>query len=166
MNDKPTVSAPSAARSAMKNQNLISGLALLALAALLFQQTSNLTYITRLGPGPGFFPYWLSLALGLIALGIIWQSLRASVPVMKAATPWPARARSLATVTILALAALAFEVAGFRLTILVMLAALLPLFGYRQPVGIALLAFGGSFGSYALFHTALKVPLPTAWYGI
>jgi putative tricarboxylic transport membrane protein len=149
----------------MKNPNLISGLVLTALAVLLFRETASLTYMTRLGPGPGFFPYWLSILLGLIACGIVIQSLRTPAIAKPDSAP-PVLWRSLATLAVLALAALAFEIIGFRLTIFLMLFTLLPLFGYRQPIGIATLAIAGSVGGYALFHTLLKAPLPTGWYGI
>lgn len=151
---------------AMKSPTFLSALVLAGLAALLFHQTASLTYMTRLGPGPGFFPYWLSILLGLIACAIGAQASRAPNKPDKTEAPSPAVSRAALTVAVLGLAALLFEVIGFRLTILLMLAALLPLFGYRQPVGIATLAIGGSFGAYALFHSLLKAPLPTGWYGI
>lgn len=151
--------------NAMKSPTFISALVLGGLAVLLFHQTASLTYMTRLGPGPGFFPYWLSILLGLIACGIAVQALQRTASPSKTETP-PVVSRSVLTVVVMALAALLFETIGFRITILLMLAALLPLFGYRQPIGVAVLAIGGSFGAYALFHSLLKAPLPTGWYGI
>jgi hypothetical protein len=45
----------------------LSGLAALLVAVFLGYQAAGLTYYTRIGPGPGFFPRWLCGVLALLA---------------------------------------------------------------------------------------------------
>ena len=63
-------------------------------------------------------------------------------------------------------AAAAFEPLGFRLTMLVFIAVLLPMLGARSWIAIALCAVAGSFGVFHVFFYWLKVPLPIGVLGI
>jgi putative tricarboxylic transport membrane protein len=125
-----------------------------------------------LGPGPGFFPFWLS-AIGLaIGAAMLVQAVRGTAlaqgeaesgemlpglqPVLKA----------LAVLTAMILAAALMEPLGFRPTVLVFIAALLPVLGARSLLAIALCAAAGSFGVFHVFYYWLKVPLPIGALGI
>ena len=66
----------------------------------------------------------------------------------------------------LAAAALLFEPLGFRLTMLLFIAGLLPALGARSPTAILLTAVAGSFGVFHVFLYWLKVPLPVGVLGL
>lgn len=123
----------------------------------------------ELGPGPGFFPFWLGLigtAIGLVLLARSWRG--GSVGEGPAAL-WPDRAgalRALALVGGLVLAAALLAPAGFRVTALLFTAALLIALGVRRPVAIVAFALASSFGLFHVFYHWLKVPLPVGPFGL
>lgn len=120
-----------------------------------------------LGPGPGFFPLWLSI-VGM-ALGALLLLETARRPPPEPGTPslipdLGALARIGAVVALLALAALALEPLGFRITAAAFSVLALVALGIRSPV--ALLVFGAlaSIGVFDIFYHHLKVPLPIGPY--
>ena len=134
------------------------------LAALVTSLDYSLT--DALGPGPGFFPFWLSLIGAALTVGILVQDAR--VP-DDTALDWPDRPAALqAAAVLLALvgAAALIEPLGYRPIMLVFIAGLLPALGAHSPVAIALTALAGSFGVFHVFYHWLKVPLPTGVLGL
>jgi putative tricarboxylic transport membrane protein len=120
-----------------------------------------------LGPGPGFFPFWLSLVGLALTLAILVETLRS--PDTSEASIWPDRHAALQGGTVLialVLGAALFEPLGFRLTMLAFIAFLLWTLGARSPAGIAIVALAGSFGVFHVFLYWLKVPLPVGALGI
>ena len=63
-------------RATMRRFYQITGAALLLLAVFVALESLKLKYYTNQGPGPGFFPFWLSLLLGALAIIILLQALR------------------------------------------------------------------------------------------
>jgi putative tricarboxylic transport membrane protein len=140
------------------------GLGGIFLAALVTSLGYSL--IDALGPGPGFFPFWLSLiGLGLTIV-ILIESVRnkadsgLDLPDRQAAIQGSAVLFALAAATVL------FEPLGFRLTMLVFIAGLLFVLGARSPSAILITAAAGSFGVYHVFLHWLKVPLPIGMLGL
>ena len=135
-----------------------------------------------LGFGPGFFPFCLSaIGLGLSTVLLV-RALRGKVlagdepepadgdapqPADGDAPPGPlATIRALAVVLAMVLAAVLLEPLGYRLTVLALVAALLPVLGARSLPGMALTATAASFGVFHVFYYWLKVPLPIGAFGI
>lgn len=63
----------------MKKAGVWAGIITLVYAIIIFQQSLSLEYSTRLGPGPGFFPLWLSGILIVLTLCYIVDSIRHDV---------------------------------------------------------------------------------------
>ena len=122
-----------------------------------------------LGPGPGFFPFWLSL-IGIVLTGaILVQLARGTLFADAAEGILPDREAALqaaAVLVALALAAALLEPLGFRLTMLPFIAGLLLALGARSPVAVGLTAIAGSFGVFHVFYYWLKVPLPIGALGM
>ena len=122
-----------------------------------------------LGPGPGFFPFWLSL-IGIALTGaILVQLARGTLFVDAAEGILPDRQAALqagAVLVALTLAAALLEPLGFRLTMLPFIAGLLLALGARSLVAIGLTAIAGSFGVFHVFYYWLKVPLPIGALGM
>jgi putative tricarboxylic transport membrane protein len=134
------------------------------LAALLTSLDYSLT--DALGPGPGFFPFWLSLIGAALTAGILIQEARESDT---AAFDWPDRPAALqaaAVLVALAAAAALIEPLGFRPTMLIFIAGLLSALGARSPTAIVVTALAGSFGVFHVFYYWLKVPLPLGTLGL
>jgi putative tricarboxylic transport membrane protein len=145
----------------------LSGLAALVVAAVLGYQAAGLTYYTRLGPGPGFFPRWLCGILALLALSVIARATWSRAD-GAARIPLPGRH---ATRQILAVVAALFAVAvvtttlGFRLTMLAFYLAVIGALGRWRWVETPVLAVLGSFATYYVFVEWLRLPLPVGVFG-
>lgn len=142
----------------------------LFLAALVTSLDYSLS--DALGPGAGFFPFWLSLIGATLTVGILVQVTRSppdAEPDAEKGTLLPrgrvALQAALVVIALVAAAAL-LEPLGFRLTMLVFLAGLLPALGARSAVAISLTALAGSFGVFHVFYYWLKVPLPIGAFGV
>jgi putative tricarboxylic transport membrane protein len=134
------------------------------LAALLTSLDYSLT--DALGPGPGFFPFWLSLIGAVLTAGILVQETRSADT---DALDWPDRPAALqagAVLLALTAAAVLIEPLGYRPTMLIFIAGLLPALGAHSPAAIALTALAGSFGVFHVFYYWLKVPLPIGALGL
>jgi putative tricarboxylic transport membrane protein len=134
------------------------------LAALVTSLDYSLT--DALGPGPGFFPFWLSLIGAALTLAILIQNVRSSDPGERLLPDRPAMLRGAGVILALALAAMLLEPLGFRLTMAMFIAVLLLWLGARSAVAIALTAAAGSFGVFHVFYHWLKVPLPVGALGL
>jgi putative tricarboxylic transport membrane protein len=122
-----------------------------------------------LGPGPGFFPFWLSLLGALLSAAILVQVTLARSEEDIAASGAPNRQLVLQAVGVLIAliaAAVLFEPLGYRLTMLPFIVAMLLILGARSPIAIALTALTGSFGVFHVFYHWLKVPLPIGELGL
>ena len=122
-----------------------------------------------LGPGPGFFPFWLSL-IGIALTGaMLVQLARGKIFADATAGILPDRQAAFqagAVLVALTVAAALLEPLGFRLTMLPFIAGLLLVLGARSLIAIALTAVAGSFGVFHVFYHWLKVPLPIGALGI
>ena len=122
-----------------------------------------------LGPGPGFFPFWLSVIGAALTVGMLVEIARGSMAADAGVTilpEWPAAVQAGSVLIALIAAAAALEPLGFRLTMLVFVAGLLVALGARSWIAIALCAVAGSFGVFHVFFYWLKVPLPIGVFGI
>jgi putative tricarboxylic transport membrane protein len=124
--------------------------------------------LDALGPGPGFFPFWLSLIGIALACALLLQVTLRSQFAAAATVEWPswrAAAKTVAVLVAMAAAVALLEPLGFRLTMLPFIAVLLPILGARSWPAIALTALAGSFGVFHVFNAWLKVPLPIGTLG-
>ena len=122
-----------------------------------------------LGPGPGFFPFWLSL-IGAAISAVMLVQITLAKPDEDIATDYApdreAALRAIGVLIALVAAAALFEPLGYRLTMLPFIAALLFILGARSFIAIALTALAGSFGVFHVFYHWLKVPLPIGELGL
>ncbi len=146
---------------------LIATIALgIACAAFAFESLA-LKLSDTLGPGPGFFPFWLGLLGMAMSGGLIWQlnTGRADLGDEPLSFERTAVRQVVAVIAILAAATLVLDPLGFRLTMLAMIASLLVVLGIRRTVVVAGFSLVGSFGIYHVFSAWLKVPLPIGVLG-
>jgi putative tricarboxylic transport membrane protein len=135
------------------------------LAALVTSFGYSLT--DALGPGPGFFPFWLSLiGLVLTAVILVGNVRSRDAASMEILPTREAAVQTGAVLVALVVGAALFEPLGFRLTMLVFIGGLLWALGARSPAMVAIVALTGSFGVFHVFLHWLKVPLPVGAFGI
>ena len=151
----------------MTPRHLILGVVLLAVAFLAGQEAVQLTYWTALGPGPGFFPFWLAALLGTLSLLLCIRSLPA-VRDGKWEGALPDRdvmAKMAIVIGALVGVVVLLEPLGFRLTMFAMYLLVLYGLGRRDFLLSPLIALLGSFGAFHVFTQWLAVPLPTGTFG-
>jgi putative tricarboxylic transport membrane protein len=151
----------------MRRSYQITGTVLLLLAVFIAVESLKLRYYTSMGPGPGFFPLWLSLLLGTLAITILFQATLGQ-PEPMPSDFFGSRTGYLrmgAIVLALVGTTALIELLGFCLTMLAMYLFLLYMFGQRGMIITALVALAGSFGVYYLFVRWLQVPLPIGVLG-
>ncbi len=137
-----------------------AALAVLLLVFAFFAfESLRLSLRDALGPGPGFFPFWLSVAGGFLGLVLLVQVARGTFAFETQNLKFELRPVALVLAGLIVATAL-LEAVGFRLAMLVLLPYLLLVLGVRSWIALALFSLGGSFGVYHLFSGLLKVPLP------
>ena len=147
----------------MLTTDRVAGGALALLGVLVIVESRGLPLGTLRTPGPAFVP--VALALVLLAFGVAIIALGARAPRL-AEVGWGEARHAVVIFAVCAFATFALERLGYRVT---MLLALLFLVKVVERKGlIAALAFsaGMAFGSYFLFDTLLRVPLPRGPFGI
>ncbi len=128
----------------------------------------DLPYYSRLGPGPGFFPFWLAVGLGTLACAMFYTAtFGARQPLARDYFPETSGLARMAAI-IVAVGATVFvmEPLGFRLTMFVFVLFLLFAFGGQNILLMVLVAAAGSFGVFMIFVNLLKVPLPIGMLGV
>jgi putative tricarboxylic transport membrane protein len=133
-------------------------------SALVVWGSLGLEYYTKLGPGAGFFPLWLGVAMG--GLSLVWLvqvSRRTGKPPSPASFPERTGiARILAIIASLVAAALVMNLLGFQVAMFLLLIFLLLVLGRQSLWLTVIIALAGSVGVYRVFVTYLDVPLPAA----
>ena len=138
------------------------------LFALWAHQSWRLSLTDALGPGPGFFPFWLSLIGFALSVALIVRTRRnpdvhapAAFAGGESVLPRGAASRQILVILgALAGVALLLETLGFRLVMAVFCLLVLPALGARNWLIIVIFAAAASIGVHAVFSDLLKVPLP------
>ena len=135
---------------------------LLAICLLFSYESFQLSLSDTLGPGPGFFPFWLGVVGALLAVALLVQLHLSKVDLGAVALEFDRAGVRSAIQVVVALAAgsAALEIVGFRVSMLLMLGSLLVILGVRSWLAIAVFAAVGSFGVFYVFFNLLRVPLP------
>ena len=113
-------------------------------------------------PGPGYVP--LLLALLLIIFGVILIVRGKGAPLIRSIT-WAEAPHAVAILGCCLFISLFMETIGYRLTLLIVMGFL---FGVVERIKLWLtlvLTFGFSLGTFWLFDTLLRVPLPRGGWG-
>jgi len=138
------------------------GLALWALLVLEESWRLRLPLGSLANPGPAYFPG--ALALALLVAGVAVAVLGGSGPRL-ASLSWSEWRHSVAIFAACAFCALAFERLGYRLTIFLALAFLVGVVERKHPVPMLVFPAAMAGGTFWLFDTLLRVPLPRGPYG-
>jgi hypothetical protein len=143
----------------MAGRDALAAWALLALAvAGAVESARLLPYGVVRNPGPGFYPWWVSLALGVLALVLLGQWLLAARHVRPGEDG--RFVKVVGVLAVLTVYAVLLEPVGYPIATFVLVLFMLRVTDpQRWPVafGMGLLAAGGS---YVLFGVWLGVPLP------
>jgi len=130
----------------------------LALFALLVMwESRQLPLGTFRHPGPAYVPVLLASLLLLFAVLIL---LTAGQAPKLSSLRWTEWRHALAIFVACVFSVFAIERLGYRLSMFLMLGFLVKFVEKRSWISTLIFAFSLSFGSYFLFYTLLRVPLP------
>jgi len=144
------------------SRDRVSGLAWLAVALFAAAQGLSLGLGSLHRPGPGFFPFWGGVVLGLLSVLLVVRSPTHEAP--GAARLRPDSARPVVAAGAVLGYLLLLEVLGFAPTTFLFLLLLFRL-QRRSWMFSAASAAAGAVGSYVLFQLWLKSQLPTGPLG-
>lgn len=143
----------------MARAQVLAAGAVLVLAAVAVHESGKLPSGTLHGPGPGFFPWWTSVALVFLALVLLIQAIVRRAAPQGGQAP-EGIARLVALVAVLGAYTFALEPVGYPLcTFLLVLFMVRVIAVYRWPLALTLAVLVAG-GSYVVFALWLKVPLP------
>ena len=130
----------------------------LVFGAAALYESSKLPFGTVHSPGQGFFPWWTSVAIVLLALVLLFQALTSRA---SAAQAGPGRIAKVALLLVVLVAyTFLLDLLGYLLcTFLLVLFMLRAIDPQRWTVALGMAAVT-AVGSYVLFAVWLSVPLP------
>ena len=148
----------------MKRVHQAAGLLVAGIGIFLVFQGVKLRLEGQVGPGPGFFPFWIGVARSFVS--VLWfaqSSLRPAT--VGAASLLPPRRDLLMLVAVVAaliVFMLVLRPIGFNLAMLGLLLFLFFVIDREHAVAKLAVAVAGSFGVHYVFEQLLRVPLPFA----
>ena len=154
--DDSSDSARSGQRMILRRDHVAGG-AFVVAGILTFAMSDDLPVGTLAFPGAGMMPK-LALIL-LVGFGAL-LAIRARESPPLASIAWNDAVHAATIVSIATIAIAAYTVAGFVLTISVMLFVLIYIVEHRNIWRALAVSIGVTVGSYVLFNTLLKSPLP------
>jgi putative tricarboxylic transport membrane protein len=152
----------------MRRIHQSAALCFLVFSAFYLWESWKMEYYTPLGPGTGFFPFWLGASLG--GLGIVWLvqvSKRAGKKEEDISLPDRGGiVRILSIIISLAAVSALLDPLGFQLTMFLFMVFMLMVLG-RQAIWVTLIiALVCSAGVYHMFGRYLDVQLPAASWAL
>jgi putative tricarboxylic transport membrane protein len=141
----------------------VSGIGLVVLALLVLEETwrQRLPLGSVASPGPAYFPG--VLAMLLLAAGLAMAALAGGPRV--SSLEWGEWRHAVAIFAACAFCALALERVGYRVTIFIALVFLVGLVERKSPAATLAFAAALALGTFWLFDTLLRVPLPRGSLG-
>ncbi|MDQ0862148.1 tripartite tricarboxylate transporter TctB family protein [Metabacillus dongyingensis] len=149
----------------MKNYGVWVGVFILLFSIFMFNSSLKYEYYGQYGPGPGFFPLWLSGLLGVFSILFILDSLRKNNRItFSDVLP---KGKILISVLKVVLSILLFILISPHLgfivsSILIMLILLIPDFKWTTSLSTATSV---TLILFVVFKTILDIPLPTNIWG-
>ena len=141
----------------MMTSDRLLGIVLCGFGLLVIWESRSLPLGTFRQPGPAYVPVILASLLLIFGLCIALTSRKA--PSLSSVS-WTEWRHALAIMAACVFAVFAIERLGYRLTMLLILAFLVKFVEKRGWVLSLAFALSLSFGSFFLFYTILRVPLP------
>jgi putative tricarboxylic transport membrane protein len=143
----------------MKNAGVYVGIVLLIYSVIMIWQSLTLDYYTAFGPGPGFFPLWISILLLVLSLLYLWESAKKDIILLSTIIPKGKDLRKILAVLgsviifMILVNFVGFVISGSILLFLLFMKEYKWYQGMVMSISISILLF-------YIFKTLLNVPLP------
>ena len=150
----------------MKRGWQVASVALVVLFAFFAYESLQLSLSDAIGPGAGFFPFWLSV-LGSILCAILLVQLKLGRAELTGELTFERKGTRNVVLMLagLIVATVLLEALGFSVSMLLLIVYLLLALRAKNRLAMAIMALAGSFGVYHLFYHLLQVPLPAGILG-
>ena len=153
----------------MKKADQWSGILLLVIAGVICWGSLSLSYGHVHNPGPGFYPFWLGIILGAMAMGLFlkttWQKEGAKA-LRTILSEKVRREKVLFVVVALLLYGYLMNLLGYLIVTFLLMAFLLRFIEPRPWKAVIGWTLIGSVGSYLIFEVWMKLRLPKGLLGI
>jgi hypothetical protein len=147
-------------------KDLVSGIALAAFGLYVTIVAGRFSYVSEEGPGPGFLPFWLGIAICALALCLlVVNQLRPALRIRDNRRNWSAETRALFGWLALMGAILLFPLFGFTISLVLLTFFLIGFMERRSFWGAFVIALGVGIGFHVIFVVALGVSLPQSPLG-
>jgi hypothetical protein len=147
-------------------KELLSGVLLAVFGLYVTIESARFSYVSEDGPGPGFLPFWLGIALCGLALSLaavnLWR--RAPRP-LHAPCSWLGERRALSGWLALMGAIILFPLLGFSLSLVLLTLFLVAIMEGRSFWSAVVIALGIGIGFQLIFVVALGLSLPKSPLG-
>jgi putative tricarboxylic transport membrane protein len=152
----------------VKRAHQVTAVVCIVFAAFVMRRSLALRLHTPLGPGPGYFPFWLSAIFGALAMVMLAQATfgRSEAGAADLLATSAGSRRIAAILGALVGVVVLMNPLGFRLTSLAFYLFLLTRLSRPGWVVTLLVAVAGSFGVYHVFASFLRITLPVGLLGI
>ena len=155
--------------SAMRRGWQLTGAVMLLICIVTGFEARDLSLFDKLGPGPGFFPFWLCL-IGAVLCAVVLVQVSSTKPEPDTGeTIFPRGGLAVRTAAIMVTAAVCtalLDPLGFRIAVTLFTWALLPALGERRWWAVGLFGLLAGFGLFHVFNNWLDVLLPVGEFGI
>jgi putative tricarboxylic transport membrane protein len=147
----------------MLTTDRVAGVALVAIGLYVLWESRVLPLGTLRNPGPAYMP--IVLALLVMFFGVL-TALSTGASTRIAAVGWRESRHAIVILAVCAFVAFTLERLGWRTTVALSLAFLVAVVERKGVLISAVFALAVALGSYFLFDTLLRVPLPVGPLGI
>jgi len=148
------------------NGNLIAAACLAAFGIYVILAAGRLAYTSEVGPGPGFFPFWIGIGLVVFAVALILTNLASTRrAAIKTSASWTAAGRALAGWFGLALTIVLFGWLGFAVSFVLLTIFFIAVLDRRPLLMATGIGVAMALAFHVLFVIALNVSLPAGPWG-
>ncbi|HEX2228571.1 MAG TPA: tripartite tricarboxylate transporter TctB family protein [Candidatus Binatia bacterium] len=152
---------------ARSTKDLLAGVALAALGLYVTFASYDFTYLSDEGPGPGFLPFWLGLAIFTLALCLSVINLgRTPAPAGAARRQsWSGEKRALSVWLAVMSMILLSSLLSFTISLMLLTVFIIAFMEGRSLQSAIVVALGLGIGFHLIFVVMLGLSLPTTRLG-
>jgi putative tricarboxylic transport membrane protein len=150
----------------LDRSELVAAGLLVALGVFVAAQAWDWPYMTKDGPGPGFFPLWIGLLLAALSILLVaFQFKDAAAGNRPGKTDWRGTGRVLVGWLAVMAAAALLKPAGFVVSYILLTAFLIQIVFRQRWTAAAAVSLGSAAAFWLLFVKLLNVRLPAGPWG-
>lgn len=144
----------------IQKSDLLAGFVLAGMGGFILYKSIQLDYVNEFGPGPGFLPIWLGIALVVLAVAMV--VLTAAQPQKEGLKKgsWVELLRGMITWVAFMVAIAFLEQLGFLLSFLLLTLFLVWGMNRRSPLVSLTVAVSSAVAFYVVFTWSLGISLP------